>query len=428
MGGRVYACIDMKTFYASVECAERRLNPFETDLVVADPSRGKNALCLAVSPHLKQQGVKNRCRLSDIPAHIRYRIAPPRMQLYIHYAARIYDMYLKFFSKDDIYVYSIDESFIDLTDYLRVYRTDAETLAAGLIRQISERFLIPAAAGVGTNLFLAKVALDLLAKHDRSHVAYLDENVFQQKLGSHRPITDFWQIAAGTAARLARHGVYDMNGVRSLPVDVLFRVFGKDAELLLDHASGRESCRIEDIRNYRPTRQSVSFSQILPKNYSSADARLIVSEMAVYGAEELMRRQLIAKKINLYIGFAIGTQSPQKGSVRMPFATQVGSLILEHAQALYDRLDTSNGNIRQIGISFEDVCAQGCEGYDIFTDFERIERERALQRTAVDIHDRFGKNSLLRGFNLAPGAMQRERNLLIGGHRADGAKSDGTGS
>ena len=418
MNRDVYCCIDMKTFYASVECAERHLNPFETDLVVADVSRGAHALCLAVTPHMKQQGVKNRCRLSDIPKHIRYRIAPPRMQLYINYAARIYDMYLDFFSRDDIYIYSIDEVFIDLTGYMRMYRTTPEDLVNRIIQEIGWRFSIPAAAGIGSNLYLAKVALDILAKHEPTHMARLDEESYRKRLGKHRPITDFWQIADGTARRLSQIGVFDMDGILQMPTDLVFRIFGRDGELLMDHAAGRESCRIEDILSYKPIDKSVSFSQILPRNYNAREARIIVAEMAVHGAEELMRRRVVAQKIGLYVGYSFGEKLPAKGSVRMNTATQLASPIEEAALSLYDAMEIDGEDIRRIGITFEKICSDGCTGYDVFMDFEAVEKERRLQSAVLNLHTRFGKNSVLRGLNYLPGAMQRERNGLIGGHRA----------
>ena len=206
---RTYYCIDMKTFYASVECAERGLNPFETNLVVADVTRGQNALCLAITPKMKAQGIKNRCRLSDIPCGVRYEVAPPRMALYIEYAADIYSLYLDYFAPQDIHVYSIDESFIDATDYLGGHGRDKIGFAKFLMNEIADRYHIPSTAGVGTNLYLAKIALDITAKHARDHVGYLDEERYRQTLWDHRPITDFWMVAAGTARRLERYGVSD---------------------------------------------------------------------------------------------------------------------------------------------------------------------------------------------------------------------------
>lgn len=213
---RTYFCIDMKSFYASVECAERGWNPFETNLVVADLTRGRNALCLAITPKMKTLGIKNRCRLSEIPPDVKYEVAPPRMKLYIEYAADIYAMYLDYIAPEDIHVYSIDESFLDVTSYLQTYQMDAFAFAKFLMNEIANRFRIPSTAGIGTNLYLAKIALDITAKHAKDHIGYLDEETYRQTLWDHRPITDFWMIARGTANRLARYGVYDMRGITRL--------------------------------------------------------------------------------------------------------------------------------------------------------------------------------------------------------------------
>ena len=244
---KTYFCIDMKCFYASVECAERGLNPFETNLVVADETRGKNALCLAISPKMKSLGVKNRCRMSEIPPSIKYMVAMPRMKTYIEYAADIYDIYLDYIDPNDIHVYSIDEAFLDVTDYLSLYGKSATEFASFLINEIARRKHIPSTAGIGTNLFLAKVALDITAKKAKSHIGYLDEELFKETLWTHQPITDFWQISSGTANRLARYGIYDMRRIATAPTELMYKVFGVNAELLIDHAFGRESCTIADI-------------------------------------------------------------------------------------------------------------------------------------------------------------------------------------
>jgi DNA polymerase V len=265
---RTYFCIDMKCFFASVECAERGLNPFETNLVVADESRGTNALCLAISPKMKTLGCKNRCRMSEIPKNIRYIVAKPRMKKYIEYAADIYDIYLDYIDPNDIHVYSIDEAFIDATGYLEMYKKDAKEFAKFLINEIANRKHIPAAAGIGTNLYLAKVALDITAKKTKDHIGYLTEELYRETLWHHRPITDFWQIASGTARRLAKYYVYDMAGIASMSEQLLYKTFGINAELLIDHAYGRESCLISDIKAYQPKSKSISSSQILFEDYS----------------------------------------------------------------------------------------------------------------------------------------------------------------
>ena len=415
---RTYFCIDMKSFYASVECAERGCNPFETNLVVADAGRGKNALCLAVTPRMKSLGVKNRCRLSEIPQGLRYEIAPPRMALYIEYAADIYSIYLDYFDPSDIHVYSIDESFIDVTDYLVREHSDSVAFAKLLMNEIARRCRIPSTAGIGTNLYLAKIALDITAKHARDHVGVLNEEKYRETLWDHRPITDFWMVAAGTARRLESCGVYDMRGVANMPAETLYRMFGKNAELLIDHAWGREPCLISDIKNYRSKSHSVSFTQILPRDYSRAEARTVIAEMARNGAVELTRRGVITSKITVFAAYSHDAEAPAHGSARLRFATDLASYIVEAAVGLYDRIVEGGVPVRRLGIAFENVCSDACEGYDIFTDPEAVERERRLQSTVIGIQSRYGRNALLSGTNFLPEGTQRERNGFIGGHRA----------
>lgn len=415
---RIYFCIDMKTFYASVECAERGLNPFETNLVVADVSRGKNALCLAISPGLKEQGVRNRCRLSEIPPSIKYQIAPPRMALYIEYSADIYDLYLDCFSQDDIHVYSIDESFIDVTDYLKLYRLTPVDMARSLIDRIAERKRIPATAGIGTNLYLAKIALDITAKHNAEHIGYLDERRYLRHLWGHRPITDFWQISFGTANRLAKFGIYDMRGVANAPEALLYKEFGVNAELLIDHAWGRESCTIADIKQYRSKMRSVSSSQILPRDYSFEEARLVVTEMAQNGTMELVKRHLVAGKVSVLIGYSKACRPSASGSEKLRLATALGSVLVPTACAVFDGCAERDVPIRRLALSFEQVADEGCAGYDLFTDFDAVEREKRRDRTVLELKNKYGKNAVLRGIDLTEAATQRERNNMIGGHRA----------
>ena len=415
---RTYYCIDMKSFYASVECAERGLNPFETNLVVADVTRGRNALCLAVSPKLKTLGVRNRCRLSDIPSGIAYEIAPPRMALYIEYAADIYSLYLDYFDPGDIHVYSIDESFIDATGYLALMKMDAVALAKFLMNEIATRYRIPSTAGVGTNLYLAKIALDITAKHARDHIGFLDEETYRKTLWDHRPITDFWMVAAGTARRLEKYGVYDMRGVANLPCDVMYKLFGKDAEILIDHAWGREPCLISDIKNYKSKSKSVSFTQILPRDYTFKEARTVIREMAINGAGELMKRKLITAKVGIFVGYSREALTPTKGSLRLGVSTALASFIVEAALKIYDETTVRSVPIRRLGLFFENVCDEGCEGYDLFTNFEAVEKEKKVQETVLAIQGRFGKNAVLPAVNYLPEGTQRERNGFIGGHRA----------
>lgn len=415
---RTFFCIDMKTFYASVECAERGLNPFETNLVVADTSRGNGTLCLAVSPRMKAQGVKNRCRLYEIPKHIKYEAALPRMQLYIEYAADIYAIYLKYFSPDDIHVYSIDEAFIDATNYLSTYHTDAKGLAKRLMNEIAEVKHIPSTAGIGSNLFLAKIALDITAKHAKDHMGVLTEESFRETLWDHTPITDFWMIAGGTARRLERFGITTLRGVAQCPPELLYKAFGKDAELLIDHAWGREPCRMQDIKSYKSKTHSVSFSQILQKDYSYDEARVVMTEMILHGCQELMRRKVICQKIWIGVGYSKDVLPMAHGQTKLTSATAVNSLISPFVLDLFDRITDRSVPVRRLGISFNDVCDEGCEGYDFFTDWDAVEREKAKEKAVLEIADKYGKNAVLRGTNFLAGATQRERNGMIGGHRA----------
>ncbi len=415
----------MKTFYASVECAERGLDPFETNLVVADETRGKDALCLAITPKLKAQGIRNRCRMSEIPANIKYETALPRMQLYIDYAADIYSIYLDYFAPEDIYVYSIDESFIDATDYLSMYKTDGISLAKKMMVEIATRLHIPSTAGVGTNLYLAKIALDITAKHTKDHIGYLDEKRYRDTLWYHKPITDFWMVAGGTASRLARYGIFDMHGIATAPEELMYKTFGVNAELLIDHAWGRETCRMEDIRNYKTRSKSVSFSQILPKDYNFHDARTVLSEMVYNGALELARRKLVAGKISFFVGYTRSIIPETTGSVKLSHQTNLGSGFVTPVLEEYDKKTDRNVMIRRLGIAFENICSEESAQYDLFTDTEEEEKQKKLQHTVLGLKDRFGKNILLRGINYMPESTQRERNEMIGGHRA-GFNDDST--
>ena len=415
---RTYMCIDMKCFYASVECAERQLNPFETCLVVADETRGMNALCLAISPKMKALGVKNRCRLSEIPNNVNYIIAPPRMQLYIDYAADIYAIYLDYFAPEDIHVYSIDESFIDATRYLSVYGKTPKELAKTLMNEIADKLQIPSTAGIGTNLYLAKIALDITAKHAKDHMGYLDETLYRETLWDHQPLTDFWQVSTGTVKRLARYGISTMRGITEAPEELLYKAFGVNAELLIDHAWGWESCLMEDIKNYRSKTHSVSFSQILPRDYTFDEARVVLQEMILHGSHELMKRKVITPKVWLGIGYTRDTLPTAKGSTRLTSATGVNSLLQEPVLALFDRIADRQVKIRRLAIAFCDTVDEGCEGYDFFTDWESVEREKARERAVMEIAEKYGKNAVLRGTNYLKGATQKERNEMIGGHRA----------
>jgi len=416
---KVYFCIDMKCFFASVECAERGYNPFETNLVVADETRGKGALCLAISPKMKALGVHNRCRLFEIPDNIQYEIAKPRMQKYIDYAAEIYGIYLDYISKDDIHVYSIDEDFIDATDYIKSYHTTPKAFAKKLINKIAEKLKIPATAGIGTNLYLAKIALDITAKHSPDHIGYLNEEIFLKTLSNHRPITDFWQIAYGTAKRLAKYGVFDMEGIRNTPEDLLYKRFGINAELLIDHAYGRESCTIADIKAYKGKSKSISNSQILLEDYNFEKARIVIIEMTLNGCQRMMSEHVITNRVGIFVGYSKDEIGVTGGSVKMFETTALFSVIKRYVEDIFDSTTYRNIPIRRLGIAFDGICDEGCEGYDLFTDCDKVEKEKKAEEAVLKIKEKFGKNALLRGMDLKQGATQKERNKTIGGHNSE---------
>lgn len=409
----------MKSFFASVECAERGLNPFETNLVVADESRGKNALCLAITPKMKALGVKNRCRMSDIPKNIDYLVAMPRMKKYIEYNGDIYEIYRKYIDRDDIHVYSIDEAFIDATDYLPVHKKTPKEFAKFLINEIANKTHIPATAGIGTNLYLAKIALDITAKKAPDHIGYLDEELFRETLWDHRPITDFWGIANGTAKRLSNLGIYDMRGIANCPQDLLYKRFGINAELLIDHSWGRESCTMRDIKSYKSKSKSISSSQILMKDYSFSEAAIVMAEMTLAGCHRLMSEHVITNGISIFVGYSRDIIPPTGGTVKMSESTHVYSIINRYVDKLFRETTNPNVPIRRLGICFNHIMDEGCEGYDLFTDFEKVEREKRLEHTVLDIKGKFGKNAMLRAIDLQEGATQVTRNKYIGGHNSE---------
>lgn len=416
---RTYLCIDMKSFYASVECAERGLSPFETNLVVADESRGKGAITLAISPKMKALGVKNRCRLFEIPQNIKYIVALPRMSLYIKYCADIFEIYLDYFSEEDIHQYSIDEAFIDVTDYLSVYNLTPKQLAKKIIDEIAIRTHIPATCGIGTNLFLAKIALDITAKHCKDHIGELTEESFKETLWEHTPITDFWNIAKGTANRLARYGIYTMKGIVHAPEDLLYRNFGKNAKILIDHANGRESCTIAEIKSYRSKSKSISNSQILFSDYDYDKAHVVIQEMALTGCQRLIREHLIASHVGIFVGYSKDVIPQSGGTMKMANSTNVYSVVKEYVDRLYYETISKDVPIRRLGICFSGLADESAEGYDLFTDVEALDRERKLENAVLEIKDRFGKNAMLRAFDLQEGATQITRNKLIGGHNGE---------
>ena len=502
MKRRTYIAIDLKSFYASVECRERGLDPLDTNLVVADERRTGKTICLAVTPYLKTYGIcgrarwfevvqqvreANRGRLHDAPGHrfsgkscflseltanptleIDYLIAPPRMAYYMEYSSSIYSIYLKYIAPEDIIVYSIDEVFMDVTDYLFTYKLTAHDLAMKIILDVLDTTGITATAGIGTNLFLAKVAMDIVAKHipaDKNgvRIAELDEMSFRRKLWTHQPLTDFWRVGRGYSKKLEEHGMFTMGDVARMSVhneDLLYQLFGKNAELLIDHAWGWEPCTVEAVKAYRPSDNSLGSGQVLHCPYTSENARLVLREMAELLSLDLVRKKLVTNQIVLTIGFDVenltdparrqlytgpvvkdhyGRMIPKHahGTERLETYTSSTKKIINVATTLFDKIVDANLLIRRINIVAGHVLPEDeapnrsddCEQLDMFTDYaavqaqrqkeeDELNRERKVQEALLTIKKRFGKNAILKGMNLQEGATAKDRNEQIGGHKA----------
>lgn len=418
-GNKIYLCIDLKSFYASVECVERGWDPLTARLVVADPERSEKTICLAVSPALKQMGVPNRCRVFQIPKEIPYKMAPPRMQLYIDYAAEIYGVYLKYIAKEDIQVYSIDEAFLDVTDYLHLYQMTAVELGRKIMQDILDTTKIPAACGVGTNLYLAKVALDILAKHETDRIAYLDEARYREKLWKHKPLTDFWRVGRGTVERLSNMGICTMEEIAHARESLLYKSFGIDAELLIDHAWGREPVTIADIKAYRPKNTSLSSGQVLPRDYSYEEGILVVKEMADLLCLDLVDQGLVTSHISLVIGYSNQKCfEPARGSTTLRSATSSNRRLLSYVEQLYRRIVRPGAYIRRITLTYTGVMTEDYQQFDLFSDLEETEKDVKAQRAVISIKQRYGRNAILKGMNLEESATTIERNGQIGGHKS----------
>lgn len=503
----IYIAIDLKSFYASVECRERKLDPLTTNLVVADVSRTEKTICLAVSPALKAYGIPGRARLFEVvqevgkanarrrakaPGHtftasssdagqlaaspeleISYITAPPRMSLYMEYSTRIYNIYLKYIAPEDIHVYSIDEVMMDVTDYLDTYRLTPRELAMKMIQDVLLATGITATAGIGTNLYLCKIAMDIVAKRivpdqDGVRIAQLDEMNYRRLLWSHRPLTDFWRIGRGYARKLEEHGIFTMGDIARCSIgkpgeyyneDLLYKLFGINAELLIDHAWGWEPCTMADIKAYRPSSSSIGSGQVLQCPYDYKKARLVVQEMTDLLVLDLVDKGLVTDQMILTVGYDIenllsakirkqyhgdivtdhyGRKIPKHahGSVNLGRQTSSTMLIMEAVLDLYDRIIDKNLLIRRINVAANHVAeeradekAPAYEQLDLFTDYEalekeqaeeaaKLEREKKLQLAMLDIKKKYGKNAILKGMNLEEGATTRERNQQIGGHKA----------
>ena len=467
-GNRLYIAIDLKSFYASVECVERGLDPLVANLVVADESRTDKTICLAVSPSLKKLGIPGRARLFEVKQKARgvdFIIATPRMAKYIEVSCKIYDIYLKYIAPEDIHVYSIDEVFMDVTDYLATYKKTAHELAIMMIRDVLKQTGITATAGIGTNMYLAKVAMDIVAKkmpadEDGVRIAELDEMSYRKQLWNHFPITDFWRVGRGTAEKLARYGLDTMGKVARQSVDneeLLYKLFGVNAELLIDHAWGWEPCTIDLVKAYRPETNSMSSGQVLTEPYTFEKARNVVMEMADAISLDLVEKRLVTNQLVLTVSYDresltrpeiaskyhgevvldhYGRPVPKHahGTANLGSHSSSSKEIINAVISLYDRIVNRDLLIRRLNISTNHIIAEG-KGQeatdnspaqlDLFTNYDAIlkekenkKKERRIQEALIKIKKRFGKNAILKGTSYAEGATARERNKQIGGHKA----------
>lgn len=507
MKNKTYLCVDLKSFYASVECVERGLDPMTTNLVVADKRRTEKTICLAVSPSLKAYGIPGRARLFEVVQRVKevnakrlreapggqfsasswndpeiqqnpalaldYLVAPPRMAHYIDWSTRIYSVYLKYIAPEDIFSYSIDEVFMDVTDYLDTYHLTARELAKKILLDVLETTGITATAGMGTNLYLAKIAMDIVSKRihpdkDGVRIAKLDEMTYRRLLWDHRPLTDFWRVGTGYARKLEAHGLYTMGDIARCSIgketdyyneELLYKLFGVNAEILVDHAWGWEPCTIADVKAYKPENKSIVSGQVLQCPYEFEKARLVVREMADALALDLVDKGLVTNQIVLTVGYDIENLSDPKrrAGYKGPIATDhYGRKIPKHAHGtanldryssstkeivratleLYERIMDKNLLVRRLSITANRLISEAdvpkqptAEQLDLFTDYTAqekqreaesaaLEREKKMQKAMLDIKKKFGKNAILKGMNLEEGATARERNQTIGGHHA----------
>ena len=492
----VYIAIDLKSFYASVECKERSLNPLTTNLVVADNNRTEKTVCLAVSPSLKQYGISGRARLYQVIQKVEnineirkskapsrkfigssyddialknnpnlkldYIVAIPRMSYYMKYSTDIYKIYLKWFSSEDIVVYSIDEVFIDITNYLNIYNMPPRELATGVIKNIFDETGITATCGIGTNLYLSKVAMDIVAKHinaDKNgvRIAGLDELTYRKLLWSHKPLTDFWRVGKGIAKKLEEYRIFTMGDIARVSIkneELLYRLFGINAELLIDHSWGYEHCTIQDIKSYRPITNSISSGQVLHRPYNYEDAKLIVKEMTELLTLDLVKRNLITSKLVLTIGYDVeniknldiknnytgeiildyyGRKIPKyaHGTINIDHKTSSTKIITKKVIELYENIINKNLLVRRINLTACDVinekdkCFMTYEQLNMFVDYSKIEKERKkensekeLQKAILNIKSKYGKNSILKCMNLMEAGTTVKRNSQIGGHNS----------
>ncbi len=456
MGLRYYIAIDLKSFYASVECVERGLDPLSANLVVADESRTEKTICLAVTPSLKAYGLSGRSRLFEVEQkaeevrkntgkELDYVVAVPRMALYKEYSARIFNIYMDYISPEDIHPYSIDEVFMDVTDYLKLYRTGPRELAERIIHDVYRQTGITATAGIGTNLYLCKIAMDIMAKHippDEAgvRIAQLDEKSYRKYLWGHKPLTDFWRIGPGIARQLEKNGMHTLGDVARVSTyneELLYRIFGVDAEILIDHAWGYEPCTMADIKAYKPKTNSFSSGQVLKCPYEAGRAAIVVREMTEMLVLHMVEKGLATDSLTLVVGYdrenvdrknyegethidRYGRAVPKSahGTANLGSPSSSTKKITEAVMELYNRIVDPGLLIRRITLNANHVVERCFEQYDLFTDPQQVERERKMQRAVLDIQKRYGKNAILKGTSLQEGATAMERNGQIGGHRA----------
>ncbi len=418
MENKCYMVIDLKSFYASVECVDRGLDPMTTRLVVADPDRCQGTICLAVSPAMKALGVKNRCRVFEIPKSIDYIMAPPRMQTYIDVSADIYAIYLKYIAKEDIHVYSIDEAFMDVTNYLSLYKMTAAELAFTIIEDIRKTTGQRATCGIGTNMYLAKIALDILAKHEKDGIAQLDEDTFKERLWRHKPLTDFWRIGPGTARHLQTIGLLTMEDIAHAPEKLLYKQFGVEAEFLIDHAWGREPCTIAEVKNYRQKSHSLSSGQVLMRDYTYDEGLLIVKEMVSLLALDMVDKGVVTNNVSLAVGYSYDTMPATSSGMTLQVTTNSVRILTEAFVTLYQGMVRKEAKVRRLNLSANSLVDECFEQYSLFVDPSVMERDKSLSKSLNALHAKFGKNSVLKGMNLEEAATTIERNGQIGGHKS----------
>ena len=452
-----YIAIDLKSFYASVECIERGLDPLKANLVVADASRTSKTICLALSPNLKKYGLPGRCRLFEVEQkckeikyttgqQIDYVIAPPRMALYLEYSTRIFQIYKKYISPEDIHVYSIDEVFIDVTSYLSLYKMDAITLCRTIIKDILFTTGITATAGIGTNLYLSKVAMDIVAKHTEAdeygvRIAQLDEIEYRKQLWNHTPLTDFWRFGRGISNRLQRNNLHTMGDIarESLTnIEWFYNEFGIDAEIIIDHAWGYEPCEMKHIKQYKPTTNSLTFGQVLSKGYTKEEEKIIVKEMIDTMVLDLVDKDLKTNNVSFGIGYEILSEnSTYKGpvvldhygrkipkmshkSINIGVYTSSKQMISKLILETYEKIVNPRLKVRRVMLNANNVkpTKDTFEQLSIFSNVEENDKEQQLHQTLVNIQKKYGKSSIIKGTDLEEGATTLERNQQIGGHKA----------